>query len=88
MSSSCVIEAFDEVREDGCPRVLAFRAGVIALGVQGGCELDCGLEEGAAFANNVVGAFDFLGPSAVPVAQHSRVFLAQVFHVGSFSIGG
>lgn len=53
--------------------LLAFGCGVVALGLQGGSELDAGLEEAAGFADRLERAVQFLWSGAVAVAGESVV---------------
>jgi hypothetical protein len=54
--------------------------GVVALALQGGPELDAGLEEGAGFADGFEGAVQFGESDAVAVAEQAVVLAAQPGH--------
>ena len=56
--------------------VLALGFGVVVLGLQGGAELDAGLEEAAVLADGFVGAFELCRAGAVAVAEESVVLAA------------
>ena len=71
------------------PRDLSLVLGVVALGLQGGSELDGGDEEGAAFADRLEVAVGLDGPGAVAVAEHSAVHLcAELAHFAAFVVTG
>ena len=74
-----MVEAFEESVEDLLSGDLALVLGVVSLGLQGGSELDCGDEEGAAFADRLEVTVGLDGPGAVAVAEHPPVHLAAEF---------
>ena len=73
MSSPGVLEPLKEPVVDLLPAGLALGCGVIALGLQGGAELDRGDEEGAGLADRFVVAFEFGGSGAEAVAELDRI---------------
>lgn len=62
--------------------------GVVVLGLQGGSELDAGLEEAAVLADRFVGAVELCWSGAAAVAEESVVFAAQPGHLRSDGVGG
>ncbi len=82
------VEAGDEVVVDLGASDLALGAGVLALGEQGGAELDGGLEEGAGLADGLVLAVHDLGACTVAVAEHAGVLAVQAGNVGAEVVGG
>src|SRR5450631_4642912 len=83
-----LVKAGDEFVVDLGAADLAFGAGVLALGEEGGAELDGGLEEGAGLADRLVLAVHDFGPGAVAVAEHAGVFAAEPCHVRAEGVGG
>ncbi len=69
-----MIEAFEEVGVDLGAAGLAFGAGVVSLGDEGGPVLLGGEEHGAGFADRFVAAIELDGPAAVAVALESFVY--------------
>jgi hypothetical protein len=65
-----VVEEFD-------PMGLVVIGGVVALTLQGGPELDVGVEVGAGFADRLEGAVEFGWAGAVAVAEQSVVLAAS-----------
>src|SRR3954466_11741387 len=61
---------------------------MVALVLQGGPELDAGLEEGAGFADRFEGAVEFGWAGAVAVAEEAVVLASQASHAGSDGVGG
>src|SRR6266513_6360120 len=85
----CLVEAGQESVEDFLPPGLALGGGVVALLLEGGAELDGGLEEGAGFADRLEVAVQPDGPGAVAVAEHALVhFGAELAHLGALGAGG
>jgi hypothetical protein len=62
--------------------------GVVVLGLQGGPELDAGLEERAVLADRLERAVQLGGPGAVAVAEEAVVFAAQPGHLRSDRVRG
>ncbi len=82
-------EAFEEPVEDLLSADLALVGGVVALALEGGPELDGGLEERARFADRLEVAVEADGPGAVAIAEHAAVHLGAEFaHLGSLGVGG
>jgi hypothetical protein len=77
-------EAVEEVGAVGLVTV----GGVVALVLQGGSELDAGVEEGAGFADGFEGAVEFGWSGAVAVAEQSVVLAAQPCHPRPDRVGG
>ena len=89
MLGDCLVEAGQESVEDFLPPGLALVGGVVALLLEGGAELDGGLEEGAGFADRLEVAVQADGPGAVAVAEHALVhFGAELAHLGALGAGG
>ena len=89
VSSAALVEALEEAVEDALPAELAFALGVVALGLEGGAELDGGDEEGAGLADGLEVAVHLDGPGAVAVAEHAAVHLgAQAPHLVALVVGG
>jgi integrase len=89
MLGDCLVEAGQESVEDFLPPGLALGGGVVALLLEGGAELDGGLEEGAGFADRLEVAVQPDGPGAVAVAEHALVhFGAELAHLGALGAGG
>jgi hypothetical protein len=63
--------------------VLAFGVRVLVLGLQGGSELDAGVEEGAGFADAFEAAVEVGGAGAAAVAEESVVVAGQAWTVPS-----
>jgi hypothetical protein len=63
---------------------VAVGGGVVALGSQGGGELDGGLVVAAAFADGFEAAVGVTGAGAPSVAEHAPVFAAEPGEVGGF----
>ena len=82
------VEAGDEFVVDLGAADLAFGAGVLALGEQGGAELDGGREVGAGLADRLVLAVHDFGSGAVAVAEHAKVFAVEPCHVRAEGVGG
>ena len=80
MSSAGFVESVEESLEDGLSGGLALGFGVVSLSLERWPEVDGGLEEGTALADDVVVAVDFLRPGAVSVAEQSLGLGAQVSH--------
>ena len=68
--------------------VLVPGEGVVALGGEGGAELDAGLEEGAGLADGLERAVQLGGPGAPAVAEHPVVLAAQPGHLRPDRVGG
>ncbi len=83
-SSRRVEEPVEQVGAVG----LVVLGGVVALALQGGPELDAGLEEGAGFADGFEGAVEFGWAGAVAVAEEAVVFAAEPGHAGADGVGG
>jgi len=67
---------------------LSFGGGVVALFLQGGAELDGGLEERAGLADRLEVAVHPDRARAVAVAEHPAVHLgAQFAHLGALGVG-
>jgi hypothetical protein len=66
----------EELVEEVRSVVLALGCGVVVLGLQGGSELDAGLEERAGFADRFEGAVQLWWAGAVAVAEESVVLAA------------
>ncbi|WP_411283462.1 hypothetical protein [Lapillicoccus sp.] len=82
-----MVEAFEESVEDLLADDLALVVGVVALGLEGGSELDGGDEESAALADGLEVAVGLDGSCAVPVAEHAQVHLAAEFaHLAAFVV--
>ena len=62
--------------------------GVVALGGEGGPELDAGLEEGAGFADRLEGAVQLGRAGAVAVAEEAVVLAAQPGPLGPDRVRG
>ena len=77
LSGGCVVEAGEQSVEDLFPPDLALGVGVVALSLQGGAELDGGLEEGARLADRFEVAVQADGAGAVAVAEHACVHLPR-----------
>ena len=89
MLGDCLVEAGQESVEDSLPPGLALGGGVVALLLEGGPELDGGLEEGAGLADRLEVAVQADGPGAVAVAEHPLVHLgAELAHLGALGAGG
>jgi len=89
VSGSFAVESSEEPVEDLLAADLSFGGGVVALALQGGAELDRGLEEGARLADRLEVAVEPDGPGAVAVAEHPLVHLgAQAAHLGALGVGG
>ena len=89
MSRPGLLEAVEELVEEGCSVGLALFAGVVSLAGEGGFELDAGLEVAAGFAGGFHAAIEFDGSGAQAVAEHAGVgFFAQSDHAGGFVVGG
>ena len=83
-----MIEAFEEVGVDLGAAGLAFGAGVVSLGDEGGPVLLGGEEHGAGFADRFVAAIELDGPAAVAVAQESFVWtVPALVEGGAYSAG-
>jgi hypothetical protein len=80
----CGEEAVEQVGAVG----LVVVGGVVALALQGGSELDAGLEEGAGFADGFEGAVQFGWSGAVAVAEEAVVFSAESVHPRPGEVGG
>jgi hypothetical protein len=86
---SVLVESGEQSVEDLLAAELSFVGGVVALGLQGGAELDGGLEEGAGLADRFEVAVQPDRSGAVAVAEHAAVHLgAQPAHLGAFGVGG
>jgi hypothetical protein len=83
-----LVEVAKQTLEQVASVVLALGGGVVVLGLQGGSELDAGLEEGAGFADRFERAVRLWRPCAVAVAEEAVVFSAQPCHLGSDGVGG
>jgi hypothetical protein len=89
LSSALLIETLEEPVEDALPADLALALGVVALGLDGGAELDGGHEEDAGLADGLEVAVHVQGAGAVAVAEHAAVHLgAQAPHVVALVVGG
>jgi hypothetical protein len=76
-----LVDSLDEFVEDGGAFGLAVVAGVVALSLEGGPELDGGLEVAAGFAGGFHPAVELDGAGAQAVAGHAGVcFPAQLCH--------
>jgi hypothetical protein len=86
---SGVVEAGQQAVEDLLAAQLALGVGVVALALQGGAELDGGLEERARLADRLEVAVQSDGSGAVAVAEHAVVHLgAQLAHLGALGVAG
>jgi hypothetical protein len=84
-----LVDSLEELIEEGGTFGLAVFAGVVALTLEGGPELDGGLEVAAGFAGGVHSAVELGGPGAQAVAEHAGVgSAAQAGHAGCFVVGG
>ena len=68
--------------------LLSFVGGVVVLGLEGGAELDAGLEERAGFADGFERAVEFDWPVQYPLPSIRWVLAAQPGHQGSDRVGG
>ena len=85
----CVVEAGQQAVEDLLATELALGVRVVALALQGGAELDGGLEEGARLADRLEVAVQSHGSGAVAVAEHPSVhFGAQLARLGALGVAG
>src|SRR5450759_5860227 len=73
----------EAVRRTGPPVGLRFGVGVVVLGLQGGPELNAGLEERAGLTDRFEGAVQLGRSGAVAVAEQAVVLAAQVGPLGS-----
>jgi hypothetical protein len=73
--------------EQVVPLVLTVAGGVVVLGLEGGPELDAGLEEGARFAVGLERAVQLGGSGAVAVAEQAVVFAASSGHFRPDRVG-
>ena len=74
---------------NSCPRwSWCLVDGVVVLGLQGGAELDAGLEERAGLADRLERAVQLGGPGALAVAEHPVVLAAQPGHLRADRVGG
>ena len=71
-----MVEVVEELGEEVLSGGLVVSGGVVVLGLQGGSELDAGLEERAGLADGFEGAVQVLGSGAVAVAEHAVVLSA------------
>ena len=83
-----VVEVAEQLVEELSAVGLSFVGGVVVLGLEGGAELDAGLEERAAFTDGFECAVELGRPGAVAVYEHAVVFAAQPGHFGSDRVGG
>ena len=74
-----MVESLEEAVEDLLSTDLSLVVGVVSLGLQGGPELDCGDEEGAALADRFEVSVGLDRAGAVAVAEHVLVHLAAEF---------
>ncbi|ELB92711.1 phage integrase family protein [Rhodococcus wratislaviensis IFP 2016] len=89
MSRGGLVESGEQSVEDLLSAELALVRGVVALCLQGGSELDGGLEECAGFADGFEVAVETHGAGAVAVAEHPPVHLGTKFaHLGALVVGG
>ena len=89
MSRVLLVDSLDELVEDGGAFGLAVFLGVVALALEGGPELDGGLEVAAGFAGGFHLAVELDRAGAQSVAEHAGVcFAAQFCHAGGFVVGG
>ena len=89
MSRVLLVDSLDELVEDGGAFGLAVFLGVVALALEGGPELDGGLEVAAGFAGGFHPAVELDRACAQAVAEHAGVgFAAQLCHAGGFVVGG
>jgi hypothetical protein len=77
-----VVDAAEELAEELLAAGLVVRGGVVVLGLQGGPELDAGLEVAAGFADRFEGAVQLGWPCAIAVAEEAVVLAAQAAAVG------
>ncbi len=88
-SRSLLVEPVEEAVEDALSADLALGSGVVALALDGGPELDGGLEEGAGLADRLEVAVEPDGAGAVAVAEQALVHLgAELAHLGALGVGG
>jgi hypothetical protein len=89
LSRLFLVDLPDELVEDGGAFGLAVFLGVVALALEGGPELDGGLEVAAGSAGGFHPAVELDGAGAQSVAEHAGVcFAAQFFHAGGLVVGG
>ena len=89
MSMVLLVDSLDEFVEDSGAFGLAVFLGVVALALEGGPELDGGLEVAAGFAGGFHPAVELDRAGAQAVAEHAGVgFAAQLCHAGGFVVGG
>ena len=83
------VEPLEQPVEDLQPPDLALVGGVVALALEGGAELERGLEVGAGFADRFEVAVQPDGAGAVAVAEHPPVHLcAELAHLGPLRVAG
>lgn len=68
--------------------VLALGVVVVMLGLQGGPELDAGLEEGAGFADRLKRAVELGWSGAIAIAEEAVVVAADAGHFGPSASAG
>src|SRR5690349_877686 len=73
MLGSALVESGEQSVEDFLAAELSFVDGVVSLGLQGGAELDGGLEEGAGLTDRFEVAVQPDWSGAVAVAEHAAV---------------
>jgi len=78
-----VIDFVEQVGEEVGSVVLALGGGVVVLGLEGGSEIDAGLEDRAGFADRLEGAVELGWAGAVAVAEEAVVFAADLGHLGN-----
>lgn len=89
LSRGLVVQSVEQTIEDALAANLSFGRRVISLGLQGGPELDGGLEKRARLADRLEVAVEADGPGAVAVAEHALVHLGpQPAHLGTLGVGG
>jgi len=89
LGGCCLTEAGQQSVEDFLAPGLALGGGVVALGLQGGAELDGGLEERARFADGLEVTVQSDRAGAVAVAEHPLVHLgAELAHLGALGSCG
>ncbi|GLW36051.1 hypothetical protein Areg01_89850 [Actinoplanes regularis] len=83
-----MVQAVQESGEQLGAVGLVVLGGVVVLTLQGGPELDAGLEEGAGLADGLERAVEFGWAGAVAVAEQAVVFAAQPGHAGVCQFNG
>jgi hypothetical protein len=89
LSTVLLVDLLDELVEDGGAFGLVVVAAVVALSLEGGPELDGGLEVAAGFAGGFHPAVELDRAGAQAVAEHAGVcFAAQLGRASGLVVGG